>query len=291
MICGFKNSCLFEFEKEFPSKCPRHHGIVDEYAHTEDTECYVCFQPMGPYNPVTSILPKCCKIGFIHRNCLMEYAYSAGYYLKCLLCKNPEFRNEVRRRGVFVPDRDAKWELEKGAFAEIYFTHTFCDITNCACPFGREFVDTKKWKFFKCIHCGATGTHKACFEMIDIKKGFECFQCRRIVYKNNLETTVVNLDETFDVCEENNENSIFSEKLRSLREAFQLFISTNPTVAEAYDDTEAVSESSVPELEKNVVEDSEEEETNPIYIQRKKTIDEQNMRSYMLSRFMKDDEA
>lgn len=246
---------------------------------------------MGEYNPITSILPKCCKRGFIHRHCLIEYANSSGYYFKCVLCSSPDFRNEVRKRGVFVPDRDAHWELEKGAYSEIYFNHKFCDVTTCLCPFGRKFNDTGKWKIFKCIHCAGTGTHKACFDIIDRKKGFECFQCRKIIYKSNLDISVVNLDETLDIHQVDRKSLIFPEKLQALREAFEIFKS-NKTVAEDYDYdfTEDVSESSVPELEKNIVEDSDQEEENPILIQLNKKIDEKNMRCYMLSRFMKDNQ-
>lgn len=243
---------------------------------------------MGPYNPVKSILPKCCKLGFIHRNCLMEYAESAGYYLKCILCRSTEFRSEVRKRGVFVPDRDAQWELEKGAFSEIYFSQKFCDITNCACPFGRKYVDTGKWKIFKCIHCGATGTHKACFEMLDMEKGFECFQCRKIVYKNNLEMSMVTLDETLDVRKQHND--IFTEKLQALRETFKAFILKNPAVAEAYimlNDTDDIDELSIPELERNVFELADDEKKEPsVPFRKKRKIELENMRSYVLSRFL-----
>lgn len=288
LICGFREFCLFEFENLFLSKCHNHHGITHEFAHTKDEECRICFQPMGSYNPITSILPTCCKRGFIHRDCLIEYANSAGYYFKCILCSSADFRNEAKKIGVFVPDRDANWELESGAYSEIYFKHKFCDVTMCLCPFGRKYTNSGKWIIFKCIHCAATGTHKACFENIDIKKGFECFQCRKIIYKSNLDTSAVNLDETLDI-QAITTSSIFSEKLQALREAFETF-KMNKTIAEQYDYdvSEDDNESSIPELEKNVVEDSDQEEDNPIFIQRKKRIDERNMRSFMLSRFMND---
>lgn len=242
---------------------------------------------MGLYNPITSILPKCCKLGFIHRDCLIVYAKSAGYYFKCILCSSSDFRVEAKKRGVFVPDRDANWELETGAYSEIYFKHKFCDVSNCLCPFGRKFNQSGKWKIFKCLHCAATGSHKACFENIDIKKGFECFQCRKIIYNSNLDTTVVNLDEALEIQQTNNMSSIFSEKLESLREAFVTY-TMNKTVAEQYDYDEDVSESSIPELEKNVIEDSDQEEDNRFLIQTRKQIDESNLRNFILSRFMND---
>lgn len=144
-------------------------------------------ESLGPYNVLQSIISKCCADdydGWMHRRCIMDYAVSAGYYLKCISCLNTTFREDVKSLGVYVPDRDATWERVKGAYSELLDKNIFCDVKNCFCPKSRKFSDNGKWKLFKCQLCAATGTHKACTELTTDR--YECFQCRTIMYNRNI---------------------------------------------------------------------------------------------------------
>ncbi|VDN99716.1 unnamed protein product [Rodentolepis nana] len=56
----------------------------------------------------------CCPPSWMHRDCIAGYSRSAGlHHLKCPLCFDTKtFIPTVVRFGVWVPDRDASWELE-----------------------------------------------------------------------------------------------------------------------------------------------------------------------------------
>nr|CUU99209.1 hypothetical transcript [Hymenolepis microstoma] len=56
----------------------------------------------------------CCRPSWMHRDCIAGYSRSAGlHHLKCPLCFDTKiFIPTVVRYGIWVPDRDASWELE-----------------------------------------------------------------------------------------------------------------------------------------------------------------------------------
>lgn len=147
-------------------------------------------ESMGPYNVLQSIKPKCCTDTnwWMHRRCVMDYAVSAGYYLKCLFCLNKDFREDIKSMGVYVPDRDAEWERVKGAFSELLNKNIFCDVKICYCPKSRNYTKNGKWKLLKCQLCAASGTHKGCTGLTNDK--YECFQCRKIMYRLNIISSV-----------------------------------------------------------------------------------------------------
>lgn len=105
--CALNKECRFEFLDPFPSFCHKHHGIKKpEIIHATDESCQVCFDDMGEYNPVRSIQSPCCKNGWCHKTCLMEYANQSGYFMKCPLCNDSNlFRKEIAKLGVFIPNR------------------------------------------------------------------------------------------------------------------------------------------------------------------------------------------
>lgn len=150
LTCGYTNYCVFHFVGEFNSFC---HNCVElddiqkRILQTKNTallQCSICKQGMGVYVPTRWIYAKCCSNGFVHRICLQKYALNAGYYLKCIWCKEKEFRETVKYQGIFVPDRDANWEKEKGAFQDLYRGHGRCDMEVCNCHKGRNFTNGKK---------------------------------------------------------------------------------------------------------------------------------------------------
>lgn len=140
---------------------------------------------MGTYNILRSVTSNCCgnKNWWMHRRCLMDFAVTAGYYLKCIFCLNVNFREDVKLMGVYVPDRDAQWEKVTGAYADLR-QNIFCDVKVCYCPKSRKYTNNGKWKLLKCQLCAASGTHKGCAELTSDE--YECFQCRSILYSRNI---------------------------------------------------------------------------------------------------------
>ncbi|CAH8458863.1 unnamed protein product [Schistosoma intercalatum] len=63
----------------------------------------------------------CCPLSWMHRNCIAGFAVSAAlHYLKCPYCANREiFIRSIIDTGIWVPDQDAAWELEPGAYADL----------------------------------------------------------------------------------------------------------------------------------------------------------------------------
>ncbi|KAI8121378.1 hypothetical protein FF38_07059 [Lucilia cuprina] len=185
ITCGHTSKCLFEFVAEFKSYChtclPNDKFQMELFARRppQPTEmCLICAQAMG-VNLRGCIYAKCCGNGYAHSKCMKIYALSAGYYLTCIWCKDKRFREDVKYQGVFVPDREANWEKEKGAYVELYRSHKRCDMEVCNCPKGRDYINAKKWQLIICKFCGAFGAHNpACipgFE--DCKEKIKEFKC------------------------------------------------------------------------------------------------------------------
>lgn len=180
LICGARNDCLFQFSETFNSYCHQHHGIKDGNINGHD-ECMICWEPMGDYNPIKSI-PTCCKMGWIHAYCMRKTATFAGYLLHCPTCGSKEssqdFCAALRKRGIFVPEKDASWELSQNAFQSLLFVYASCDAKQCFCPNGRNFNIKRrrsKWFLMKCIYCGSKGIHFGCSPH-DLRK-FKCPEC------------------------------------------------------------------------------------------------------------------
>uniref|UniRef100_A0AAG5DA97 PHD-type domain-containing protein n=1 Tax=Anopheles atroparvus TaxID=41427 RepID=A0AAG5DA97_ANOAO len=128
-ICGYKNECLTQFCGAHESFCDEH--LPEEYENppqTQYVECEICFEqlPLGTdanYNPV-AILQTCrvdeCPPGLMHRDCLQQFAFSAGYHFKCPSCLSKDFKKDAEQHGIFVPSREAAWENEPGAFKDLH---------------------------------------------------------------------------------------------------------------------------------------------------------------------------
>lgn len=106
LLCGLNNECRFEFIDTYRSFCNKHATIHKKPSIYRDAElCSICMDKMGKYRSSSSILATCCKKWF-HKMCLMSMAQNAGYYFKCPLCNCTEsFRDEMSRKGIFIPDR------------------------------------------------------------------------------------------------------------------------------------------------------------------------------------------
>lgn len=132
--CAVKQHCLFEFCDSYRSFCYEHSlieikntdGFVNK-EHPSNEACCICKEEMNDYHPIESFqLPRCNKdlsnasrqsrerIDWCHKICMIRYAASSANYFKCPIgCNNIEyFKKVVVRRGIFIPQRDAAWELD-----------------------------------------------------------------------------------------------------------------------------------------------------------------------------------
>ncbi|XP_018786786.1 PREDICTED: uncharacterized protein LOC108967668 [Bactrocera latifrons] len=164
LVCGRQNRCLYTFVDDFRSYCdecvPRKElqpaGLHKRPSSFE--RCSICRDQMGLYNEIMFIFGKCCNRGYAHNVCVQQYALAAGYYLRCLWCRSKDFRESVRSQGIFVPDRDARWETQKGIYTDLHRGHNTCNMEVCLCPRGRDY-QSGKWSVILCSLCGSVGAH------------------------------------------------------------------------------------------------------------------------------------
>nr|XP_013189879.1 unnamed protein product [Amyelois transitella] len=142
---------------------------MDESSEPESV-CVICYEPVEGYPTIQTFWPPCCaRDAWFHRTCLQRMALSAGmHYLKCPLCNDKDnFYDAVVSQGYYVPDRDAAWELEQNAFAEIYDRPLHCDVGDCQCPMGRGHdSDSGMWDIKLCLLCGSSGAHAHCLSLL-----------------------------------------------------------------------------------------------------------------------------
>ena len=110
------------------------------------------------------------------------------------------------RCGIYIPDKDAEWELEEGAFQvglnrkmcceeipqDLYTRHSTCDAPNCSCPHGRGHQEAEtEWELVLCELCAAQvwggdmygvhvffqGVHSACADLDDGNPRWKCSIC------------------------------------------------------------------------------------------------------------------
>uniref|UniRef100_A0A1B0GBR7 PHD-type domain-containing protein n=1 Tax=Glossina morsitans morsitans TaxID=37546 RepID=A0A1B0GBR7_GLOMM len=216
LICGNANQCISHFTEDFHSYCDSCFPLDDVQKElsiskplSKQTRCYICTKYMFAYHPKNWLYAPCCKNGFVHNLCMQKYALNAGYYLRCLWCKSVAFRNAVKLQGIFVPDREASWETEPNAYRDLCLRHTRCDMENCNCPRGRDYVQKPKWSLILCDLCGSFGAHNpTCIPGFEVSKKkvnkFTCETCFEATKE------VHNVDKTKD-CRGSQE--IFWERL------------------------------------------------------------------------------
>lgn len=132
----------------------------------------------------------CCNSVF-HRRCLGSLALSAGYFFKCPLCNNTDqFRRCMRQKGIFIPDRDASWELENNAFVDLYTPTYSCEAKKCVSKRGRKFNSVDGFAFLSCSSCGAGSVHQKCCPTPD----YVCDICTKLFNRteNDFNNTTLN---------------------------------------------------------------------------------------------------
>lgn len=181
-ICGFRKGCLTQFIGEYNSYCHEHLPIAQEIRHSPEQLCWICWEEMLEYNPVSSFHSICepdelsqspkVEYSWYHRDCLQKYAYEAGYYFKCPHChEKKEFPNYARMRGIFVPMRDASWEIDRTYFKDLHGCS--CSVKNC------QFANSKTKRnsqMVGCKACGGETVHLKCAEVED-PSDYVCSKC------------------------------------------------------------------------------------------------------------------
>ncbi|KAL5275082.1 G2E3 family protein [Megaselia abdita] len=185
--CGYTNNVLFQFKGTYMSFCQKHYNIEEKARPKKNEICHICQEDLGTFNFVKTIKAPCCKNGWYHKWCLSKYALNAGYFFKCPLCQNEkEFRNEIPFRGVFIPDKDAEWEMEPHAFQELLERPDTCSSHNCLCSKGRSYTNKGSYEFKYCLTCGSSAIHEKCLKN---KTKYECIECNDLIESiSSLET-------------------------------------------------------------------------------------------------------
>ncbi|XP_070491209.1 PHD finger protein 7-like [Chironomus tepperi] len=171
--CGRKGNCITQFIGEFKSYCYQHNPEDNCLKHDGLVYCLVCYQLIKTNNPASCIISKCCveapkyfperpldtiKVEcFTHAECVQRYTVNAGYDASCLNCNmdgttKDEWQNQMRRRGIFVPEQMAVWENDE------YFklqTKWKCENKDCTIPYITKNVWT-------CYVCGCFPLHLKC---------------------------------------------------------------------------------------------------------------------------------
>ncbi|XP_052046044.1 PHD finger protein 7 isoform X3 [Apodemus sylvaticus] len=178
--CGQERGCLSQFFGEYKSYCGKHRPTQNIHQGSLGEEsCVLCCEDLSRTS-VENIRSPCCSQAIYHRKCIQKYAHtSAKHFFKCPQCNNrDEFPQEMLRMGIHIPDRDAAWELEPGAFSELYQRYQHCDAPICLYEQGRDsFEDEGRWRFILCATCGSHGTHRDCSSLRPNSKKWECNEC------------------------------------------------------------------------------------------------------------------
>ncbi|KAF5277438.1 hypothetical protein FQA39_LY06251 [Lamprigera yunnana] len=179
--CGYENNAVFNFEK-FDALCNLHSKPSNVPAHIKrslsDYHCLICLEEFSADTNISDVVwANCCKSNVVlHIDCLRQLALNAGYFTKCPGCNDKsQFIKTIKSWGVFVPERDASWELDGNAFSELLYVHDTCDNENCICPEGKNYSEESgKWKILLCKMCGSIGAHSGC---TDFRRKFVCDVC------------------------------------------------------------------------------------------------------------------
>ncbi|XP_059612440.1 uncharacterized protein LOC132258907 [Phlebotomus argentipes] len=179
-VCGAKNNARYIFYNTFQSFCHRHIDLPDDAEpHNSEEICTICSCSMEQYHPLRSIRTPCCSSGWFHRTCLAQCALSAGYFFRCPLCNDEKvFREFLINRNVFIPDRDASWEMAPRAFSELE-RNVSCSAENCRCPTGRS-TNASHWKMRICKFCGSCGIHMNCDKNY-VRRKYTCSDCDQVL--------------------------------------------------------------------------------------------------------------
>ncbi|KAH8232648.1 hypothetical protein KR032_011171, partial [Drosophila birchii] len=193
LVCTIPNCCTVQFHGQFHSYCDEC-TPMDEYMKQladhppKNITCDICLEKILSFAPHLIVFPECCRLGFAHKMCMRRYALSSGYALLCIWCRSSKFRDSIRMQGIYVPDRDAKWETQRNAYRELHTRTVRCDEKDCLCSHGRTYSKAT-WYIYSCQVCGSNGAHARCLALsMQLPKiaepiKFKCTICQEVEKK------------------------------------------------------------------------------------------------------------
>lgn len=222
--CARNNGALLQFFGNFNKFChkhnriPRHQPLLRKrwpsFFGYSTLQCGICkFYTTSRPSPSTFRSP-CCKFAYFHAECVHKLAASFGRYnFRCPMCNNQDkFLNYAEKRGVYIPIRDASWELDgENRFAEFTVQHT-CAYKRCLIEkvedddhpgtstsnfieseekieLRKECMALKNANFLSvCRMCGSMAIHMACYRFVDLEvrqlKRWACPICETSKYSS-----------------------------------------------------------------------------------------------------------
>ncbi|CAN9501943.1 unnamed protein product [Ophioblennius macclurei] len=181
--CGRKLQFVSQFSGLFPSFCERHspsQTLTSGLDHSLPQSCSVCLDVLEPVLSYSVLKCPSCHNSWFHRECVQRQAHSAGlFFFRCTLCSNKEnFQEEMIRLGIYIPERDASWEMEANAYSDLLEVYTRCDAFSCLCADGRSHSAAHGWfQVIRCQLCGSRGTHRKCSHLRLNSNDWACSEC------------------------------------------------------------------------------------------------------------------
>uniref|UniRef100_A0A8C2XFB8 G2/M-phase specific E3 ubiquitin protein ligase n=1 Tax=Cyclopterus lumpus TaxID=8103 RepID=A0A8C2XFB8_CYCLU len=181
--CGRKRDFISQFAGLFPSYCPDHsptQSLGGGLDLSLPQSCSVCLDSIDPVLSFSVLRCPSCHASWFHRDCVQRQAHSSGlFFFRCTLCSNKEiFQEEMLRMGIFIPERDASWELEANAYSELLEVYKRCDALVCLSRDGRSHSAKTGWfEVVRCRLCGSSGTHRKCSGLKLDTKVWACSDC------------------------------------------------------------------------------------------------------------------
>uniref|UniRef100_H3CA88 G2/M-phase specific E3 ubiquitin protein ligase n=1 Tax=Tetraodon nigroviridis TaxID=99883 RepID=H3CA88_TETNG len=181
--CSRKMGFISQFTGLFPSYCPDHCPAQTLCVSSElslPQSCSICLDAIQPVLGHALLKCPCCHSSWFHRDCVQHQAHSAGlFFFRCTLCNNKErFQAEMLRMGIFIPERDASWELEADAYSDLLEVYRRCDAEECLCSHGRAHSAKTGWfEVIRCRLCGSRGTHRRCSRLRAGTRAWACTDC------------------------------------------------------------------------------------------------------------------
>uniref|UniRef100_A0A665TPK4 G2/M-phase specific E3 ubiquitin protein ligase n=1 Tax=Echeneis naucrates TaxID=173247 RepID=A0A665TPK4_ECHNA len=181
--CSRTQKFISQFTGLFPSYCPDHsprQTLCVGLDFSLPQSCSICLDSIDPVLSYSILKCPCCHTSWFHRDCVQRQAHSAGlFFFRCTLCNNKEsFQEEMVRMGIFIPERDASWELEANAYSELLEVYNQCDAPTCLCNNGRTHSAKTGWfEVIRCQLCGSKGTHRKCSGLMLDTGDWACSDC------------------------------------------------------------------------------------------------------------------
>ncbi|XP_063080136.1 G2/M phase-specific E3 ubiquitin-protein ligase [Engraulis encrasicolus] len=183
--CGERLEFIYQFTDLFPSFCRDHRPTQTcTVPPTGNLSCSICLETIEPVLSYSILKCPACHGSWFHRNCVQLQAHNAAqFFFRCTICNNQDsFQEEMHRMGIYIPERDASWEMEDNAFADLLQVYQHCDAFTCQSSLGRDFsAQSGKFEIIRCSFCGSSGTHRKCSSLKANQDDWICSECKSVV--------------------------------------------------------------------------------------------------------------